>query len=162
MDTIVNLMMIGDSYTGKTSLLKRLKKEPFVHQQKSTLGIQSALKRLKYKEKIVKAKIWDVSGQIRDLENTFFNKADGFFVNIDLSDIRSLKHLNFWLRTVWNKFGKDFPVIVVGNKRDIKHINTTELKKNFDFIETSAKTYYNVERMIFKLYKRTIAPSSVG
>jgi small GTP-binding protein len=155
-ERVLNLFLVGDSYVGKTSLLRRLKHNTFNEEEKPTLGTDSATKRLKYRGRITRAKIWDVSGQIQDFTNPFFSQADGVFIVVDLSNLETVWRLNCWLKEVINRFGQEFPVVVVGNKCDAKLIHTDELGRNFNFIETSAAMNINPEKMVLKLFRLII------
>jgi hypothetical protein len=53
---------------------------------------------------------------------------------------------------IHQKFGTDFPVTVVGNKCDVKSVETGELRRNFNFVETSAAYCVNIEKMMLALF----------
>ena len=59
------MVMIGDSGTGKTSLLLRFAEGVFSADYRITIGVDFKIKTLKVDDKHVKLQIWDTAGQER-------------------------------------------------------------------------------------------------
>ncbi len=58
----VNIMIIGDSSVGKTSLLKRFQKSKVDCEHKSTVGIDFVVAKRVVDGVQLKVKIWDTAG----------------------------------------------------------------------------------------------------
>jgi hypothetical protein len=62
---VYKIVMIGDSGTGKTSLLLRFAEGIFSADYRITIGVDFKIKTLKVDDKYVKLQIWDTAGQER-------------------------------------------------------------------------------------------------
>ena len=71
-DYLFKLVLIGDSGVGQSNLLSRFNRNEFNLESKSTIGVEFATKSLKVDGKVVKAQIWDTTGQERSLFVIFF------------------------------------------------------------------------------------------
>jgi predicted GTPase len=65
LDAVYKIVMIGDSGTGKTSLLMRFAEGSFRDDYSITLGLDFKIKTIKVDKKHVKLQIWDTAGQER-------------------------------------------------------------------------------------------------
>ena len=64
-DGLYKIVMIGDSGTGKTSILLRFTDNIFNLNQITTIGVDFKIKTFKIDESLVKLQIWDTAGQER-------------------------------------------------------------------------------------------------
>ena len=82
------IIMIGDSSTGKTSLLLKFCDNNFdFGQNQSTIGIDFKLKNIKIDKKIVKLQLWDTAGQERfkSMSNSYIRNAHGCVAVYDIT-----------------------------------------------------------------------------
>ncbi len=122
-------------------------------------------------EETVNAKFLDTAGQEKYKEDKFgfleyeltSNNIDGIIIVHDLSDIHSMENTNAFYEFI-SKFDINIPIVDVGNKSDILEItlrpkykvHTDKQKKifkNFDWIETSARTCDNVPQAFEALFR---------
>ena len=86
-----------------------------------------------------------------------------------IDDINSYNHIEEWLNEIRTKVGQETKLYLIGNKIDLekdRQVNTEDAEKfsldnEFDFfIETSAKTGFNAEKVFIQaakdLYKKNI------
>jgi small GTP-binding protein len=105
--------------------------------------------------KVIKIQIWDTAGQeaFQAITRTYYKGAVGALLVYDITRRETFTHVTKWLEEVKNNSTKSIVVILVGNKKDLetKRQVTYEEGENFArengliFLETSAKTAYNVE-----------------
>ena len=117
-----NTMLIGDTNTGKTSILKRYVSKKFDPQKMSSSGVDFSM--VKYKSDAnedCRVKIWDTAGQdrFRQLTNSFFRDADGVIVVFDLSQSETFRNVNDWIQSIFKYKDKSLPIVLVGNKVDL-------------------------------------------
>lgn len=62
-DLSFKIIVIGDSYVGKSSLALRATKNIYENSYSATVGFEFFSLSIKYLEKIVKLQIWDTCGQ---------------------------------------------------------------------------------------------------
>ncbi|KAG0775238.1 hypothetical protein G6F22_013451 [Rhizopus arrhizus] len=76
------LVLIGDSEVGKSNIMSRFTRNGFDLEFNSTMGIDYESKVLEVDNHIVKAQIWDTSGQerFRSLFPSYCRDAKGVFI----------------------------------------------------------------------------------
>ena len=62
-ELLFKIVLIGDSLTGKTNLLKKYLENEFIENSKPTIGVEYHSKNFIIKNHPIKAQIWDLSGQ---------------------------------------------------------------------------------------------------
>ena len=155
-DEKIKLMILGDSYVGKSSLLNRYCKNEFDDKYKATIGVDFQIKILNIDNKKIKLEIWDTAGmeRYRILTKNYFNGSDGFIILYDITNRESFNNINNWIQQIKDLVGDDLKCILFGNKSDLnkeREVNINEGKElaklfNFPFYEISAKEGTNIEK----------------
>ncbi|MGQ4891452.1 MAG: Rab family GTPase [Candidatus Njordarchaeia archaeon] len=133
----LKISFMGDSAVGKTSLIRAYMGEPVDVQ--STIGVE-VYSLEKDNRKYI---IWDFSGQkwFADILIDFVKGTKLLVLVFDLSEPRSLANIfNFWAPNITKQAENRIPILLVGNKLDIKKINEDELGK---FVE-KLKEHLNI------------------
>ena len=104
--------------------------------------------------KNVKIQIWDTAGQeaFQAITRTYYKGAIGALLVYDITRRETFTHVTKWLDDVRTNSSKNVTVILIGNKKDLedkRQVSYEEgeafAKENgLMFLETSAKTAYNV------------------
>ena len=155
MITNLSILLLGDSDSGKTSLLMRYAKNQYKENYISTVGLDSLVKNLIINEEDVKLHIMDTSGQERfkSLSQSYYKKVDGIIFVLDVTNRESYEGVKFWLKDALS-YNKEIVYVIVGNKIDLKNIivvnendiKSEEIFKDIKYFETSAKENTNVEK----------------
>uniref|UniRef100_A0A8R1HMF1 Uncharacterized protein n=1 Tax=Caenorhabditis japonica TaxID=281687 RepID=A0A8R1HMF1_CAEJA len=145
------VMLLGDSCTGKTCLLIRYKDGAFLNNNFiSTVGIDY--------------RIWDTAGQerFRSVTTSYYRDADALLLVYDIANRSSFENCRNWLSQI-KEYGKEaVQVTLIGNKCDLaRAVPADEGKRlaeaySIPFMETSAKTGYNVDRAFHGLAERML------
>ena len=167
-ETIFNIITLGDSGVGKTSILRRSLYDIYEENSISTIGLSFSFKEIVLdNNKKVKLKLIDTGGQekYRALSKSYFKNADGVLFVYSINDEDSFNNIKEWI-TLFNENnnGKDgIPQILVETKNDLERVVNEESSKKFaeekslTWISTSAKTNDKVEElfqeMAEKMYK---------
>ena len=165
----INLLLVGDSSVGKTSLCHRYAINEFHENYLSTIGVDYLEKVIVIDDQKVNLKIMDTSGQERygSIVTNLFRQADGLIFVFDITNKDSFDAINRWLTLAEDI--KDLPKILVGNKIDLQNRrvikkdkieNFAERNNNIHCFETSAKTGENVEDAFNDLI-RLILPDKI-
>ena len=164
----INIITLGNSSVGKTSLIQRYVDEIF-EDTFATIGFNT-----KFKTKILsngeklKVFFYDTSGQEKynSLSFNYIKNCHGILLMYDISNKKSFIKIKDWLNNIFEHKDKDFPILLLGNKCDLEEKREVtkeegdqlakELKLNF--YETSNKDNINIEKAITELiemiYKR--------
>ncbi|MHC1592122.1 MAG: GTP-binding protein [Candidatus Helarchaeales archaeon] len=175
------IVCIGSPAVGKTSLINRFVTNSFKEKYIETIGVNILLKELKVDSKTVQLSCWDVAGQTHfgRVRNMYYRGAQGALIVFDLtrpSTYLDVGDFHEDLKTALNN--KDIPIVLIGNKKDLKDelvkLDKSVLKEGVEpidtkkgeemkqligaikYIETSAKSGENVEEA-FKTLAEALA-----
>jgi len=106
--------------------------------------------------KQIKLQIWDTAGQesFRSITRSYYRGAAGALLVYDITRRDTFKHLSVWLEEARQHSQSNMVIMLIGNKNDLEHrraVSFEEGKAFADangliFMETSAKTAFNVEQ----------------
>ncbi|KAH0786928.1 ras-related protein Rab-13 [Histomonas meleagridis] len=163
------LLIVGESGVGKTCMLLQFADNSFEENFLSTIGVDFKVKEISVDGKKVKLQIWDSAGQesFKNITTSYYRNSSGLIIVYDITDHESFKKISDWVEEV-RQFVPNAPLILVGNKCDMEEKRQVfpdegrELAKNLkmEFIETSAKTAYNIEEAFKVIAKQLIAESA--
>ena len=168
------LLVIGDSTVGKTSILGRYTNGVFNANYLATVGLDNFTKDEIINNKTVRIKIWDTAGQEKyhSLAKGFFRNAQGIMVVFDVTNIETYENVKYWTQSIKTHMGSDIDkisVIIIGNKIDSKdrEVNKNEAESfcaelGYPYFETSAKTGENVNETIIYLVKEVLRKNSLN
>ena len=148
-----SVILLGDSNSGKTSIINKFIDSTFSNKTKCTIDIGLKVKNLIINKNLyVKLNIYDTAGQekYRALIKSYYNKANGIILVFDLSNEKSFNNLSIWMKEINDNAG-NVEIILVGNKSDLDKREVTKIKaenyskeKNLKYIEASAKEGTNI------------------
>lgn len=166
-NSVKKVVIGGEGGVGKTSLVKCFKNEVGSVDLALTIGVQFHILNVYLPSgKPAKLQVWDLGGQEQFksmcVYSNFFAGSRAFILVFDLTDIKTLTKLNWWLENVYqNSREKSVPLLVVGNKIDLKDKKTVfqkdveafkkKIGQRFPYIEVSAKTGENVNNLFKNL-----------
>ena len=148
----INIIIIGDTNVGKTTLMKRYINDKFTENIIPSLGIELYRKIKEINGKKYLIKIWDTCGQERfkALTQNYYRNADGVMILFDSNNIKSFQNLNFWLNSLKEYSSKNYPLIIIGTKSDLPiNVHDNDINNfcnlyNIKWFRTSAKTGENI------------------
>ncbi len=152
------VLLVGDGFSGKTSLLKRLLGLGFDRNEPVTRDINIRMHVLKSNGINMTARLWDFGGQeIMHATHQFFFTRRSFYILV--LDGRKDEKTEYWLKLI-RSFGGDSPVLVVLNKMDQNpsfDVNRTFLKSKYQnimgFYRVSCCTKMGIEALSGALVK---------
>lgn len=108
----------------------------------------------------IKLQIWDTAGQesFRSITRSYYRGAAGALLVYDITRRDTFQHLGRWLEEAKQHAHENMVILLIGNKNDLEHrraVTTAEGQAFADehgllFLETSAKTAFNVETAFLK------------
>lgn len=149
-------IIIGDTGVGKSCLLLQFTDKRFQPVHDLTIGVEFGARMVTIDDKQVKLQIWDTAGQesFRSITRSYYRGAAGALLVYDITRRDTFKHLSRWLDEARQHSQSNMVIMLIGNKNDLEHrraVSTEEGKAFADehgliFMETSAKTAFNVEQ----------------
>ena len=166
---VLRLSILGDSKTGKSSIINRYLGNEFSEDMISNIGIdkQELLMTMKDGNEM-KIIIWDTAGQERfhSISSTTIKNSQGTIVCFAINDKNSFNNVLQWLQDIRDVSSK-IPIVLFGNKCDLEDKREVTKGEAEDFaahheityFETSAKENINLkegfEHIIDSAYKRS-------
>nr|CAB3265381.1 ras-related protein Rab-6A-like [Phallusia mammillata] len=153
------LVFLGEQSVGKTSLITRFMYDSFdnTYQSKATIGIDFLSKTMYLEDRTVRLQLWDTAGQerFRSLIPSYIRDSTVAVVVYDITNVNSFQQTSKWIDDVRTERGSDVIIMLVGNKTDLSDKRQVSIEEgerkakelNVMFIETSAKTGYNVKQL---------------
>nr|XP_028570626.1 ras-related protein Rab-6B-like isoform X1 [Podarcis muralis] len=167
------LVFLGEQSVGKTSLITRFMYDSFDNTYQATIGIDFLSKTMYLEDRTlvpvsalhssqeeglqVRLQLWDTAGQerFRSLIPSYIRDSTIAVVVYDITNLNSFQQTSKWIDDVRTERGSDVIIMLVGNKTDLadkRQITTEEVEQRAKelsvmFIETSAKTGYNVKQL---------------
>jgi len=130
---VFKIIVVGESGTGKSSLVLRSTEDVFLKDQTATLGIDFKLKTLRSKiyHQLFRLQIWDSAGQERfkAITRSYYKGAHGVVVVYDICNRTSFEKVKEWVEEVRDNARDDVAIALVGNKNDLeqkKKVSTVE------------------------------------
>ena len=158
---IYRIILMGDSFVGKTSLIIRFCDDTFEDNGVATMGVDTKTKYVKRKDKKIELQIWDTAGQerFRALSKSCCNQVDGIAFVYDIGKKETFKNIKRWYSDLTDIVDfKKVGTVLVGNKCDIENREVEQnlaqdfsSKHNMSFIESSAKKNINVSEIFTTL-----------
>lgn len=156
-DHSLKVILTGNYFVGKTSLIKQFVESQFQENYIATLGAEISNKTLEMGvETSVKFFIWDICGQIQTMvpsRKKYYDGANAVFIVVDRTRKGNLKSVKIWYDEIKKSIPANIPVIIIGNKSDLTEeivITEEDIKSvadefDFRYILTSAKTEENID-----------------
>ena len=161
----INILTLGNTTVGKTCFILRFTENFFQPIYLTTCGIDSKYKIITLSNsKSYKAIFYDTAGQERhrSISLNQIKSADGILLMYDVTNQDSFNSIKGWMDNIREIKGNNFPVILVGNKIDLKEerkisqLNGQNLADSYgiSFYEISNKTGDNVEEATLDLINK--------
>ncbi|RMC05997.1 hypothetical protein DUI87_17542 [Hirundo rustica rustica] len=161
---ISKVVVVGDLYVGKTSLIKRFCKGNFDRDYKATIGVDFEIERFEIIGMPYNLQIWDTAGQekFKCIASAYYRGAEVIITVFDLADIQTLDHTKQWLEDALRENEPDSSFIfLVGTKKDLVSdavCERTELEAirfakemQAEYWSVSAKTGENVKEFFSRV-----------
>lgn len=156
-------IVIGDHEVGKTSIIRRYVENNFSDDYRTTIGLNILSCSLEFLNNEVNITLWDVGAQdfFKRYRKTYYRGTQAAFIIFDLTRKESYENVRKW-HEEFVEFvpNKEIPVVLVGNKLDLKDQRAVSYEEGvklandlakesgisrISYIETSAKNGENVE-----------------
>ena len=150
----LKIVLLGDSGTGKTSIITRYILGSFLNQQEATLGASYFSKELKLEDSIFTLNIWDTAGSenYRSLTPMYYRNADAAIIVFDVTELQTFRNIKSWVEDI-KEYTDLNTILLCGNKIDQieeRSVEFIEASEFADFLgllycETSAKTGVGID-----------------
>ena len=163
-DLSFKIIIVGDQGVGKSCLAIKASRNYFEDYYSPTVGFEFVSFNVRVQNKIIKLQIWDTCGQevYRSLISSFFRSASLAIIVYSIDTEDSFNNIEKWLNDIKTQSNPDIKIFLIGNKADLedKRRLTKEQGEQLCrdhklayFMETSAKTGFNVQNVFIQVAK---------
>ena len=167
-EIMFKVVLVGDSFVGKTNIMSRYLKNEFHEDSKATVGVEFGSKQFTIDGHTVKSQIWDTAGQERykAITSAYYKGAKGAFIVYDITRKNSFESVEKWVSDVTSVADKKITIVLIGNKSDLedqRQVTKEEAqdkanKLEIAFMETSAFSGDNLDKafemMVNEVYQK--------
>ena len=167
-EMMFKVVLVGDSFVGKTNIMSKYLKNEFHEDSKATVGVEFGSKQFKIEGHTIKAQIWDTAGQERykAITSAYYKGAKGAFVVYDITRKGSFESIEKWVNDLTSTADKKLTIVVIGNKCDLEDQRQITKEQGEEkanklevaFLETSAFSGENLDKafemMMNEIFKK--------
>lgn len=166
------VVIIGDAFVGKTSIINRYCNQTFSQQESPTIAASYLQSSIEIEGTLIKMNLWDTAGheKFHCVVPLYARTADAMIIVFDLSNPETFISSKKWYSELTDEVGEIPVVILCGNKLDLTPgINTSEFEdwaneNKIMFITVSALDGTNVDELFLKIatkiYSDVVVPNS--
>ena len=117
----IKVVLVGESQTGKTSLLNRFQRRT-MRTQSQQIGASCYNLELEYKGKPMVFQVWDTAGdeKYHSINRYFYKDASVVLIVYDITSPFSFDSIkNYWMEEIKNKTNTNSICLIVANKSDL-------------------------------------------
>ena len=161
---LLKYVIIGDSGVGKSNILLQYINGKFNEDFKATVGVEFGAKNIEINGRIYRIQIWDTAGQenFRSIARAYYKNSICACIVYDITNRNSFNSVQSWIDDCTKQTPRNILLLLIGNKNDLNDKREVQYeegeefakKKNMIFLETSAKTGNNIDKIFEKSVKK--------
>lgn len=151
-DCLIKSVFIGNTGTGKSSIIERFINNSFDKVHLPTIGVEFFSRLFKLQNYIIKLHIWDLAGHtnFRNIISSYYRHAKIVFFVFDKTCRRSFQDFEQWIQHFQDRLS-EIQIVIIANKSDLPFLDVTDqeaadlaAKYNALLFNTSAKENINI------------------
>ena len=161
---LLKYVIIGDSGVRKSNILLQYINGKFNEDFKATVGVEFGAKNIEINGRIYRIQIWDTAGQenFRSIARAYYKNSICACIVYDITSRNSFNSVQSWIDDCTKQTPRNILLLLIGNKNDLNDKREVQYeegeefakKKNMIFLETSAKTGNNIDKIFEKSVKK--------
>ena len=148
-DINIKLLLIGNTYVGKTLIVQKFIDNAFSKSTVATIGVDLQSKVIDINGKKVKYLIWDTAGEdrMKTMTYSYYRGCHVILIVFDVTNEVSFKNVTNWVECI-NKFAKSNVLrILVGNKTDLEKERVITTEQGKQLAQENGLKYYEISAL---------------
>lgn len=115
------IIIVGDSFCGKTSIMNRYVNDVFKADEKPTVGSGNATKTISFNGNTYNLIIWDTAGQeaFHGVVPVYYHNADAAIIVFDITNTKSFNSIDYWIKSLKEEAPETIGLYLCANKIDL-------------------------------------------
>ena len=157
----IKIILVGDSGTGKTSLINTTVGKKFDESEKSSIQCSYVKIKKEIDDMEYTIDLWDTIGQerFRSLSKIFFKNSEIVIFVFDITNKETFNDLEYWFKTIEDELGNEIIKGLAANKQDLFEnqevddniIKQYAIKKGIKYEFTTAKNPDTFKKLLKQL-----------
>ena len=168
----LKVIIVGDTYTGKTCIMNRYINDDFDASTENTVGATTLTKELSFNDTKYILNIWDTAGQeqYHSIIPVYYRDADAAIIVFDITNPKSFDSVEYWKHSVQEEEPNCKILALCANKIDLREkssdeidlispekITETALTLGLPFFECSAATGEGIVKLFQTIFSDIIS-----
>lgn len=147
--TVIKAVVVGETEVGKTSLCNRYYSKKFDPLTAATISASCIRNEINVNDQQVMFCVWDTAGQerFRSISPLYYRGSHVAIIVIDLTNAHSLEAADLWVQELKEKGPPEIPLVVLGNKSDLKDRIGISAEAAAHFTKTVGADYIEVSAL---------------
>ena len=148
-DINIKLLLIGNTFVGKTLIVQKFIDNTFSKSTVATIGVDLQSKIININGKKVKYLIWDTAGEdrMKSMTYSYYRGCHVILVVFDVTNEKSFQNVTTWVECI-DKFAKSNVLkILVGNKTDLLKQRKISKEDAQKLAESNGLKYYEISAL---------------
>ena len=148
-DINIKLLLIGNTFVGKTLIVQKFIDNAFSKSTVATIGVDLQSKVIDINGKKVKYLIWDTAGEdrMKTMTYSYYRGCHVILVVFDVTERKSFKNVTTWVECI-DKFAKSNVLrILVCNKTDLADKRVVTPEEGKELAEANGLKYYEISAL---------------
>jgi len=140
----IKSVFLGESKVGKTSLCSRYAKGEWDSNSAPTIAATCFNKDIVVDDTKIKFYIWDTAGQeqFRTISPIYYRSSHVAILVIDLTSLPTIEVARFWVNELRTNGPPGVPIVVIGNKSDLKMMEKISPEDAKTFADSIGATFF--------------------
>ena len=146
----INIITLGNSAVGKTCFIIRFSDDTFRQNYLATFGMDFRIKQIELENgKICKVYFYDTAGQekFKSISLNAIKNANGVLLMYDVTNKISFDSISEWMKNIKEEKGDTFPVVLVGNKIDLKEKRVISKEDGQDLADKYGISFFETSNL---------------
>ena len=151
---IFKYIIVGDTCTGKTSLVDSFVNKRINTYNKATIGVEFSCKLISINNNTIKILIWDTAGleRFRSITKSYYKNSSIALIIYDITNRDSFLNLEYWYQEIVQNCNQSVIIVIVGNKSDLEK-RKVSYNEGYKFAENYNLLFF--ETSIFNMEQNT-------
>lgn len=120
-----------------------------MEQNLTTIGVDFFSKDVRVFNENIRLQIWDTAGEelFKSMAANFYKDSQGILLCYDVTNLKSFKNLDYWIKEIKNNAPGNVPILLVGTKIDLADKRVISSAEGLEFASKHKFIFFEVSSL---------------